>query len=116
MNHSVFFTNTLGFRLDDYDPCAYAVVPAWEVLHSLKKPREGDDLVSKWAMESYEEAKKFLEGLAGAMIEIQPAGVVVGEYHIRPYMITAKQYEMLEQVQALQDYERALHKDENLEG
>jgi hypothetical protein len=98
MNHNVFFTHSSALGLNDDDVNSTVVLPAYLVLEFLKKP-QGDpaDFNAGWALRRHEEATKALEELGGAMVEVTGAGVVVGEYRVRPFLIGQEDFRALQE-------------------
>jgi hypothetical protein len=87
-------TEVLG--IDEWKGPKSGVAPAFLVLNLVEVPNISDD---QWDAE-YERKRRedTLQTLAGwgeAMVEVSTFGAVVGEFLVRPYMITQKQYALL---------------------
>lgn len=82
--------------LEEWWGRGYTVVPASLVLAAIREPRIPDDQWDadyqrgKWA-----ETLKTLRGWGVGMVEVQSFGIVVGEFSVEPYLITAKQFALL---------------------
>ena len=82
--------------LDRYDPARSVVCPAFKVLARLEKPKgDPEEFVTKHALKRYEEALIDLTELREVMVIVEPFGVVVGEYSVRPFLIGPKEYATL---------------------
>ena len=101
MWHTARFTNYAALGLSD-DDLSCAALPASFVIPFVKDPGPGDCWVSKNNRSDYEELLKFLESLGHAMVQISPFGIVVGEYLVRPYLISMDEWEALENHRARQ--------------
>src|SRR5690349_23616414 len=97
-DHVVTLTCESVIGLDRYDPSQWTVCSARALLPLIEKPASDNSIMSDVALRRHEEALEFLRALEDSAVMVSPFGCVVGEYQVSPYVITMKEYKLLEGV------------------
>jgi len=97
IGHRVRFREGLG--LDPHAMGRRTVVPADVALAFLEEPRIRDtDWNADFCRKQHEAVVKFLTEMDWAMVEIQPFGIVVGDYWVQPYLVSPGQYRAMREL------------------
>ena len=82
--------------IDEWRGSRYAVVPALLVRACVREPRIKDDQWdASFRRQRWADTLETFKGWGHAMVEVQSFGIVVGEFLVRPYLITAEQFSAL---------------------
>ena len=102
LHHIVTLSSESALGLDRYDHNRANVCCAFSVLKHLEKPKgDPNDFATKWALVRYEEAETFLRSLGDAMVDVYPAGALVGEYAVQPFLVGKKMYDALKKMKVV---------------